>query len=497
MGKALQEPDEFELEARRKYQRNRNIKNNTTTIQLSEYSVEEQIAIKKLNVEQVTNRRFKQELLKKMEPLLPNWKSLLLDFISRKLSVLKDTQINTPYFDPEKKIIKISYVRYADDWIIGVRGSQEICENIMDDVEQFLKQELGLTLSRDKTKITDIKNNKALFLGYEIFYQQNPLIRRRKDTSTIQRYTGLQFHPDTSRLESRFKLKNIMNPDGTPREVGFLTVLEDHEIIEKFNQFMIGLGNYYINNISYPSRLNRWHYLLYYSCIKTLACKHKSTVKAIINKYGYLDLTKYLHQFNNQILTHDSSNKPSATNLRIVSFYTRDEEIKQHVLYNYKEFMFRLKIIKNNKTPPSPTIDFLCLHKVNCRTAFKLSSMCAICSSKYKLQNHHIKPILHSGGKYKTYKGFDKIVASLGRKQITVCGYCHIKIHNGEYDGMKLEYFYDTRLVPSEGYIDLSDYGEPTNKSKNKVKVVSEYLFDHRNKTIINSFINNYNLKLI
>lgn len=42
-----------------------------------------------------------------------------------------------------------------------------------------------------------------------------------------------------------------------PREIGFLTILQDHEIINKFNQKMLGIGNFYIRQISYPSRLNR------------------------------------------------------------------------------------------------------------------------------------------------------------------------------------------------------------------------------------------------
>jgi hypothetical protein len=48
---------------------------------------------------------------------------------------------------------------------------------------------------------------------------------------------------------------------------------------------------------------------------------------------------------------------------------------------------------------------------------------------------------------YKGFRGFDKIVAALGRKQIPVCSQCHHNIHNGKYDGMSLEELYDVRLV--------------------------------------------------
>jgi len=35
-------------------------------------------------------------------------------------------------------------------------------------------------------------------------------------------------------------------------------------------------------------------------------------------------------------------------------------------------------------------------------------------------------------------KGIDKEMASINRKQIPVCSSCHLKIHNGAYDGLAL-----------------------------------------------------------
>jgi len=49
---------------------------------------------------------------------------------------------------------------------------------------------------------------------------------------------------------------------------------------------------------------------------------------------------------------------------------------------------------------------------------------------------HHVKHIKKSG---KTTKGFTKLMAKLNRKQIPVCIKCHVKIHNGTYDGIGLK----------------------------------------------------------
>ena len=74
---------------------------------------------------------------------------------------------------------------------------------------------------------------------------------------------------DTQRLESRFTIRKYIKPKTwKPREISWLTVFEDHQIVEKYNQFMIGLGNYYCGEVSNLYKINKWHYILYYSCIK-------------------------------------------------------------------------------------------------------------------------------------------------------------------------------------------------------------------------------------
>lgn len=425
------------------YQKNRNTVNNTTTKKLEEYSMTEQLYIKKANVFSTQKNRIKKWILQEIQTNKIDISEYLIKQKNKDLSKTKNTQINTSYL--KTKAVNVQYIRYADDWITAVRGEKEIANNIMRDIDDFLKNNLKLQLSKEKTKITNVRLDKALFLGFQIFHQRFPLIRKRENTF-IQRYSALQVHPDTERLIKRFTLKGIIK-DNKPREIGFLTILKDHEIIEKYNQIMLGLGNYYIRQISYPSRLNRWHYLLYYSCLKTLATKHKTTTKQIINKYGYKDISFSFENHKERTL---------ATNHRIIAKYKLDDEIKYKVLLNYKEFMSTIYQLKQDP-PPQKDIDFLTLHKVNFRTAFKLTTMCGICGSNYKLQNHHIKPIRLglSQDKQKRYKGFDKLVAALGRKQITVCGHCHNKIHNGTYNGLSLNHFYDLRLTVPESYIKI------------------------------------------
>lgn len=63
---------------------------------------------------------------------------------------------------------RIKYVRYADDFLIGVNGSEDVCIELKKEISQFLYNELRLTLNSEKTKIINATKGRAKFLGCEI-----------------------------------------------------------------------------------------------------------------------------------------------------------------------------------------------------------------------------------------------------------------------------------------------------------------------------------------
>ncbi|MCU5668782.1 reverse transcriptase domain-containing protein [Bacillus cereus] len=74
-----------------------------------------------------------------------------------------------PLKDPNDENFKwFYYVRYADDWLIGLSGSKQDAEEVKEKIKGFLKTELNLKLSPEKTLITHAREEKARFLGYDI-----------------------------------------------------------------------------------------------------------------------------------------------------------------------------------------------------------------------------------------------------------------------------------------------------------------------------------------
>jgi len=88
------------------------------------------------------------------------------------------------------KKIRALYIRYADDWIIFTNMDEETVLAIKKEIAEYLKTELGLTLSEDKTVLTNLHKKYAKFLGFRFKNNQRfaPVIRyqrKMKDSGQI------------------------------------------------------------------------------------------------------------------------------------------------------------------------------------------------------------------------------------------------------------------------------------------------------------------------
>jgi retron-type reverse transcriptase len=81
---------------------------------------------------------------------------------------LTSKMLNTPSKRQDESYIRIHYVRYADDFIIGVEGSHKLTHNILQRLRKFIEEVLGLKLNDSKTGITKFSDKAVDFLGYKL-----------------------------------------------------------------------------------------------------------------------------------------------------------------------------------------------------------------------------------------------------------------------------------------------------------------------------------------
>ena len=77
-----------------------------------------------------------------------------------------------PFGDPDDPgYRRLRYSRYADDHLLGFTGPKAEAEDIKDELARFLRDELALELSPEKTLVTHARTRAARYLGYEITVQ--------------------------------------------------------------------------------------------------------------------------------------------------------------------------------------------------------------------------------------------------------------------------------------------------------------------------------------
>jgi retron-type reverse transcriptase len=119
-------------------------------------------------------------------------------------------------FDPDYR--RLSYVRYADDWIIGIRGTLKESQNILSKVTEFCK-EIGLNINEDKSKITNLNQDKARFLG--VFITRSNHTKFRITHKVISRL-GRKLRTEVSISEIKAKLRKASFMKGDSSTPKFL-----------------------------------------------------------------------------------------------------------------------------------------------------------------------------------------------------------------------------------------------------------------------------------
>lgn len=95
----------------------------------------------------------------------------------------------------------IAYCRYADDFVIAVKGTREHADSIRSECRAFLEGKLKLKLNMDKTHITHVDDG-FVFLGHRIIRRRNSTGRMSIATNIPNEKAKAFIHKLTSALSS-------------------------------------------------------------------------------------------------------------------------------------------------------------------------------------------------------------------------------------------------------------------------------------------------------
>ena len=201
-------------------------------------------------------------------------------------AVRKETQKLPSVDTRDEGYRRLRYVRYADDYLLGFVGSKAEAENIKEEIGQFLQEHLKLEQSEEKTLVTHAWTEKARFLGYEVKTAQlddqrskavgTKAHNRRSTNGTILLSIPQGVMDDKCRKHTeggKTKHRNEKVNDS------------DFSIVASYQSEFRGIVNYYA--LAYNlSRLNKLRWIMEQALTKTLARKHKTSVKRIYEKHA-------------------------------------------------------------------------------------------------------------------------------------------------------------------------------------------------------------------
>jgi len=208
-----------------------------------------------------------------------------------KRSLIKERlYIKSRVVDPN--YINFKYVRYADDWIVGIWGPRTLAQSLKSEFGSYLKS-LKLELSLEKTLITNASRGKALFLGTLISVTdstRSPVVRVPDKKGKLRRIPDgiVQLNAPLNRLFDRLREKGFLDkntdrfiPLGIPK---FLA-LRPKELVIRYKTILYGFLNYY-SFADNRSHLGSLYYILRGSLIMTLRRKFDAGYREILRRFG-------------------------------------------------------------------------------------------------------------------------------------------------------------------------------------------------------------------
>ena len=320
------------------------------------------------------------------------------------IAQLSKQMLSTPHKDAmDADFRRMQYVRYADDFLISVIGSKSECETIKADITQFMREQLKLELSDEKTLITHAQD-KAKFLGYEIFIRKSDAVKRNKDGVLKRDFNGAVVLTLNSAVIQKklteYNALEVRNIDGKdiwwskPRR--YMTPMKPEDILAQYNAETRGLYNYYSLAANVSKECASFAFIMKMSMFKTLGWKLNTSARKVRQKYQ--KDKDFVIPYNDakgkqkyRVFYNEGFKKRNA------QFDVDYDKLPQTMYVPYPSLVERLK-----------------------------DGRCELCGKEGKVVMHHVRTLT----KLKGNNEGEKLMLKRHRKTLVVCEDCNSMIQN-------------------------------------------------------------------
>jgi group II intron reverse transcriptase/maturase len=312
---------------------------------------------------------------------------------------IRDRMRRLPSINPhDPNFRRLRYVRYCDDHLLGFTGPKAEAEVIKQRLAQFLRDDLKLELSQDKTLITHARSDRARFLGYEISVQHDD----RQRTASGQRAVNgaVSLHVPTSVIKAKSAL---YMQRGKPTRRSQVINYSDHDIVRIYGAEYRGLVQYYLL-AGDVRRLHQLHWIMLTSMLKTLASKHRSTATKIAAKHKAKIITPHgPRTCFEAIVERGKGSTPLVARFGGIPLIRQktaviNDQPPRRIIYPRRELINRLS-----------------------------ATRCELCEQVGAVQVHHVRALAELDASDPS--PWVTVMATRRRKTLVVCAGCHDRIH--------------------------------------------------------------------
>jgi group II intron reverse transcriptase/maturase len=205
----------------------------------------------------------------------------------------------------DEKYRNCKYIRYADDFIVGILGPREMAVEIKNEIKNFLKERLKIELNLEKTRITHIKE-KIKFLGY--FFTRRTFFGRKANPGgkiVSMKMSNPILDVDMLHVIPRLKKVGFCDDKGNPTPAFRYLRLPQAETNMKVNEIIRGYSEWFSIAGNRRSATARIAYIIRYSIAKVYAAKFKLKTVAAVFKIGRNNLSSAIGKKRKSILGVD------------------------------------------------------------------------------------------------------------------------------------------------------------------------------------------------
>jgi group II intron reverse transcriptase/maturase len=300
---------------------------------------------------------------------------------------------------------RLRYCRYADDMLLGFAGPKVEAEEIKARLAVFLRDDLKLELSHEKTLITHARSQRACFLGYEIDVASSDRRTRRPSQTDRRNRRSLNgtvvLHVPAA--VTKAKSAPYMSR-GVPACRNRMVNEADYSIVGRFGAEYRGLVQYYLL-AGDVFRLHRLRWVMETSMLETLACKHRASVSKIAARYKAKIDTPHGPRTCFEASVDRTGKKPLVARfggipLKRQKTAVLTDRLATGPIYPNKELIRRL-----------------------------LAGRCELCGRTDGIQVHHVRNLAALDTLGPLPPDWAQAMAKRRRKSLVVCGDCHDSIH--------------------------------------------------------------------